>query len=139
MELVNCGSFVQSATAQFERFAKNTSGLQFRPLKHGFWIRDAHGRGLFQGNYTIEWLRPFMPDLRPTDRGQGPAQIEHPRAATLSGREKQLYHLVDDAVRGVDDLVRTSGLPASTVAATLLSLELKRLVKKAPGGFVRAV
>ncbi len=88
---------------------------------------------------SIEHILEELDPLLTLARGQGPAQVEHPRAATLSGREKQLYHLIDDAVRGVDDLVRTSGLPASTVAATLLSLELKRLVKKAPGGFVRAV
>jgi DNA processing protein len=61
------------------------------------------------------------------------------RSATLSGREKQLYALVDDQAKSIDDVVRVAGLPASAVSATLLSLELKRLVRKTPGGFVRAV
>ena len=61
------------------------------------------------------------------------------RAATLSGREKDLYRLVEDQPKGVDDLVRVSGIPASAVSVVMLSLELRRLVKKAPGGWVRAV
>jgi hypothetical protein len=70
MELENCGSFVQSATAQFKRFAENTKGLNFTFLKAGFWIRDAGGRGVFQGNYTIDRLRPFMSNLQPSERAR---------------------------------------------------------------------
>jgi predicted Rossmann fold nucleotide-binding protein DprA/Smf involved in DNA uptake len=56
----------------------------------------------------------------------------------LSGRERQLFQLLDDTTRSIDDVVRATGIPASAVSATLLSLELKRLARKAPGGFVRA-
>ena len=52
---------------------------------------------------------------------------------------KQLYALLDDQARTVDDLVRVSALPPSAVAATLLSLELRRLARKTPGGYVRAL
>jgi hypothetical protein len=64
-ELVDCGTFVQSATAELKRFADGAGGLHFTPLKYGFWIRDTQGRGLFQGNYAVDWLRPFMPDVQP--------------------------------------------------------------------------
>jgi DNA processing protein len=64
---------------------------------------------------------------------------ESPRAATLTGREKQLYHLVDDSPRTVDDLVRVAAIPPSAISATLLSLELRRLVRKTPTGYVRAL
>lgn len=60
------------------------------------------------------------------------------RSSALSGREKQLYLLLDDTPRSVDDFVRMADLPASAASTTLFSLELKRLAKKAPGGFVRA-
>jgi DNA processing protein len=63
---------------------------------------------------------------------------ESPRAASLSGREKQIYTLLDDTPRPIDDLVRISQFPPSAVSVTLLSLELRRLVKKTLGGFVRA-
>ena len=50
---------------------------------------------------------------------------EHPRLASLNQRERQVYRLLDDTARSVDDLVRISGLPASGVSATLLALELR--------------
>ena len=72
--------------------------------------------------------------------GQLPgATSEAPRIAALSGRERDLYRLIDDAPRIVDDLVTVSGLPPSAVSAVALSLELKRLIRKTPGGYVRAV
>lgn len=70
--------------------------------------------------------------------GQEMASASDMRSSALSGREKQLYLLLDDTPRSVDDMVRMADLPASAASTTLLSLELKRLAKKAPGGFVRA-
>lgn len=58
--------------------------------------------------------------------------------ASLSNRERQLWQLLDDEPRTVDHFVRITGLPASSVSATLLSLELKRLARRAPGGYTRA-
>jgi DNA processing protein len=68
-----------------------------------------------------------------------PAGADEPRGAThsLSGRERQLFQLLDDTARTVDDLVRATGIPPSAVSTTLLSLELRRLARKQPGGFVR--
>jgi len=74
--------------------------------------------------------------------GTSPGQTNHqpsPRAESLSGREKQLYLLLDDSPRTVDDLVRSTQIPPSAVSATLLSLELRRLAKKGPMGFVKAI
>lgn len=67
------------------------------------------------------------------------APLESPRAASLSGREKQVYSLLDDTARTVDEIVRISQLPSSATSVTLLSLELRRLAKKTPGGYVRAI
>ena len=61
-----------------------------------------------------------------------------PRASALSGREKQVYAMLADAPRTINDLVRVGELPQSAVSATLLSLELRRLVRRLPDGFVRA-
>ncbi|TVR42907.1 MAG: DNA-protecting protein DprA [Planctomycetota bacterium] len=60
-------------------------------------------------------------------------------AARLSGRERDIYALLSDVVRSVDEVVAVSGLPASVIGATMVSLELKRLVRRQAGGFVRAV
>ncbi len=99
-------------------------------------IRD--GAALITGlDHILEEIEP----LRILARGgalpgsAGPT----PALAALSGREKDCYRLIDDQPRAIDALVATSGLPASAVSATLLSLELKKLVRKTPAGFVRAV
>jgi DNA processing protein len=86
-------------------------------------------------DHVLEELDPLA-TLAAGQPGEGPAVS--PRAAALSGREKQLYSLLDDTARPVDELVRICQLPPSAVSTTLLSLELRRLAKKTPGGYVRA-
>jgi predicted acylesterase/phospholipase RssA len=66
MQLQKCEDKVQAATAELQRFAKQHE-LRFTPLQDGFWIRDSHGRGIFQGNYAKQWLRPFMPNVTPSE------------------------------------------------------------------------
>lgn len=66
-------------------------------------------------------------------------QTERPPAAatlpalTLPENEQRLYDLLGAEERTVDELIRLSGLPASAVAASLFSLELKRLARQSPG------
>jgi DNA processing protein len=86
-------------------------------------------------DHILEEVEPLMT----LSQGQTGAEKQiNPRAESLSGRERQLYLMLDDTPRGVDDLVRTTQLPPSAVSATLLSLELRRLARKQPTGFVRA-
>ncbi len=87
-------------------------------------------------DHILEEVEPLL-TLANGMNGGGP--IENPRATALSGREKQIYLLLDDAPRTIDELVRVGGVPPSAVSATLLSLELRRLVRKMPAGYVRAV
>jgi DNA processing protein len=77
-----------------------------------------------------------VPPLR-TLAGLGEADGPITRS-NLSGREKQVYQMLTDQARSIDDLVRVTTVPTSAVSATLLSLELKRLARKVEGGFVRA-
>ena len=86
-------------------------------------------------DHILEEVEPLLT----LSKGAGAAPKESPRAAALTGREKQIYQMLDDSPRGVDDLVRVCDLPPSVISTVLLSLELRRLVKKQPGGFVRAV
>ncbi|MBU6402949.1 MAG: DNA-processing protein DprA, partial [Verrucomicrobia bacterium] len=54
-------------------------------------------------------------------------------ALTLSANEQQVYDTLGAEEIGIDDVIRRSGLPSSTVAATLFGLEMKRLVRQLPG------
>jgi len=60
-------------------------------------------------------------------------------ALELSENEQKIFDTlkVEDET-SIDEIIRHSGLPSSTVSVTLLSLEMKRLVKQLPGKlFVR--
>lgn len=85
---------------------------------------------------VLDELAPLATLSRGETRDQ--ATASDLRASNLSGREKQLYQLLDDTPRSVDDIVRMADIPPSAASTTLLSLELKRLARKSPGGFVRA-
>ena len=60
-------------------------------------------------------------------------------AMTLSESEQKVYDFLNDREElAIDEIVRGTGLPVSTVSVALLSLEMKRLVKQLPGKlFVR--
>lgn len=92
------------------------------------------------GAILVTTLDEILAELDPLAVLAGAAPVtEEPRAVqALSERERSLYRLLGDEVRGVDDLVRATGIAASSVSATLLSLELRRLARKAAGGFVKA-
>ena len=51
---------------------------------------------------------------------------------TLSESEQKVYDILEDEAN-IDEVIRRSGLPSSTVSAVLLGLEMKRLIKQLPG------
>jgi DNA processing protein len=85
----------------------------------------------------LEEVEPLL-TLAGGANGTQQSLLENPRAAGLSGREKQVYQLLNEQARDIDEVTRVAALPPSAVSATMLSLELKRLVRKVPGGYVRA-
>ena len=60
-------------------------------------------------------------------------------ALELSANEQKIFEAVKaDDETTIDEIIRASGLPSSTVSVALFSLEMKRLVKQLPGKlFVR--
>lgn len=77
--------------------------------------------------------------LFPTrNRAASPAETGQLPALALSENETRVLDLLGAEERSIDDLIRRSGLPASTVSVTLLGLEMKKLVQQLPGKqFVR--
>jgi DNA processing protein len=54
-------------------------------------------------------------------------------ALTLSDTEQKVYDVLSNEELMLDDVIRRSGLTASTVSVTLFGLEMKRLVRQLPG------
>ncbi len=73
-----------------------------------------------------------------SNRPATPAETGVLPTLPLSPQEEQVLGLLGREEVGIDDVIRRSGLPASTVSVTLLGLEMKRLVTQLPGKqFVR--
>jgi DNA processing protein len=74
----------------------------------------------------------------PSNRPPSPAESGTLPALTLSENEQKVYEVLSHEEAAMDDVIRRSGLPASAASVTLLSLEMKRLIKQLPGKlFVR--
>jgi DNA processing protein len=75
-----------------------------------------------------------------SNRPAGASQTGVLPALELSENEQKIYSALTAEEDSIDDVIRRSGLPSSTVSVALLSLEMKRLVRQLPGKlFVRNV
>jgi DNA processing protein len=74
----------------------------------------------------FEWLIPRRP------REPSPDDAERPQVALTEQEQKVLAAIQDDET-AVDDIIRASGLTSACVSATLLALEMKRVVRQLPG------
>jgi DNA processing protein len=54
-------------------------------------------------------------------------------AFALSASEQAVYDALGDEERAIDEVIRGSGLPPSTVSVALLGLEMKRMIRQLPG------
>ena len=57
----------------------------------------------------------------------------------LSEDELNLVKLLGDGAQNIDNLIRGSGLKSSIVSGALISLEMKRAVRRMPGGIVEVM
>jgi DNA processing protein len=77
----------------------------------------------------------FPPVSRPGTPGAAPAEAT---ALELSEAERQVFDAVGDEETDLDGIIRQSGLTSADVFATLLRLEMRRLIRQLPGKrFVR--
>ena len=56
-----------------------------------------------------------------------------PRADLLEADEKLVYDAIKDSETAIDEIIAKTRLPTSKVSSSLLTLEMKRLVKQLPG------
>jgi len=64
----------------------------------------------------------------------GEEQVRSPRELTLDPQERTILNLVSVEPTHVDEILRAAGLEPSRVLATLTVLEMKRFVRRSPGG-----
>lgn len=94
------------------------------------------GAKLCEGPEDI--LEEFEYLFPPSNRPASPAETGELPALALGEHEARLLEAVGDEECSIDEVIRRSGLPASTVSVSLLGLEMKRLVLQLPGKlFVR--
>src|SRR6266568_4360214 len=86
-------------------------------------IQDGGARLVTNINDILEVLNLFMV----------PQQVEMQAALPDNAEERTLLSLLSHDPRHIDDLIRESDLPTTTVSATLTVMELKGLVKSAGG------
>jgi DNA processing protein len=74
----------------------------------------------------FETLLPQKATMPATKDAEGPA-------LKLSANEEKVFAAVGDEEVPVDEIIRASGLTSACVSATLLGLEMKRVVRQLPG------
>jgi DNA processing protein len=94
-------------------------------------IRD--GATLIRGvDDVISALGPLIKPVQrtPTETVHKPAEL------TLSDQERAILNLVVAESIPVDEVIRSANIEPSRVLSTLTVLEMKRLIRRLPGGFV---
>ena len=94
-------------------------------------IRD--GATLVRGpDDVFEALGPLIEPVKDPLTGE----IHSPRELTLSDQEQSILGLVSSEPRHMDEILRTAALDSSRVLATVTVLEMKRLIRRLPGGYL---
>lgn len=84
---------------------------------------------------VLEALGPLVQPVQ-TEQQE---EVRSPRELTLSEQQRHILNLVTSEPQHLDEIIRAVEIDASRVLATLTILEMKRMVKRLPGGlFVRA-
>ena len=91
---------------------------------------------------VAEGLGPLSEPLElpgPDGESVPTASVDDARALALSERERQVFDLLGQSAQQIDAVITRTGLAASIVSSTLLTLEIRGLVKQLPGQrYVRA-
>jgi DNA processing protein len=70
-----------------------------------------------------------------TNRPSSPSETGFLPALALNENEQLIIEALSNEETPIDDIIRATGLPPSTVSVALLSLEMKRLVRQLPGKY----
>lgn len=74
----------------------------------------------------LDEMQVLFPE-RPQPKG------ERPQMETLTNEEQAVYEAIGDTETSIDEIITRSHLPSAKASSSLLTLEMKRLVKQLPG------
>lgn len=94
-------------------------------------IRD----GVTLVRHADDVLEELGPLIQPVQTSQA-EEIRSPRELVLSEQQRAILNLVTNDPQHLDEIIRESGLEPSRVLATLTILEMKRMVRRMPGGLL---
>lgn len=80
-------------------------------------------------------LESLGPMVQPVQTEQQ-KEVRSPRELTLSAQERQILDMVTSEPQHLDEIIRAAEIGSSRVLATLTVLEMKRMVKRLPGGLL---
>ncbi len=84
---------------------------------------------------VVEGLGPLSEpiELPRPEQGPMPETVDDARVMVLNEREKQIYEMLSTRPLQIDDVIQQTGLPASIVSSTLLTLEIRGLIQQLSG------
>jgi len=107
------------------------------PTSHGCHMLIRDGAVLVENARDVaDGLGPLsepIPLGEPAPAGPEPPTLEDARVLALSERERQVFDLIEATPRHIDELTAALQLPPSIVASTLLTLEVRGLVRQLSG------
>jgi len=94
-------------------------------------IRD--GVPLIRGvDDVLESLGPLTQPVKRSPQ----ETVHHPAELKLTDQERRVLNLIAAEATAVDDVVRGAGMETHQVLTTITMLEMRRLIRRLPGGFV---
>ena len=81
---------------------------------------------------VLEALGPLIEPVQTAEK----EEVRSPRELTLNDQERAVLNLVTTQPRSLDEVLREATIESSRVLATLTILEMKRMVKRLPGGML---
>jgi DNA processing protein len=97
------------------------------------------------GARLVETVDDILEELSPHIRGQLETvatlddPVDSPAHPHLTDQQKVVLSHLDNLPKGADELITLTGLAASQIMATLAVLEMRRLIRRAPGNLFTRV
>ncbi len=122
--------------AEQGRFVFAVPGPVDSPTSHGCHQLIRDGATLAESaRDVVEGLGPLSDpiDLPAEDSDEAAATVHDARVMALSDRQREVLEIVERSPLHIDDVVARTGLAVSIVSSTLLTLEIRGLVKQLSG------